>query len=223
MSPPSRCRPSSVLCCATRGGGFICGGVSSDSPPCRLPWQLHRLLVGHSGPSQVWLSDRQHCLGHARHCCGWCWHSLGQSAWVGHPRNPLYCAPQSSTPPNPREVRWGCGSSSCWGLRRWQPPFRVVYGREAWWGVVGTRSSLLQPYQEWSCLLRRQSLHTLVTLLLPGSMMEGRLPSRYTWSPSGSRSGSTPTRLPSRAGRVELRPQDSLRCPGWAVVPSVQR
>ena len=54
-------------------------------------------------------------------------------------------------------------------------------------------------------------------------MMEGRLPCRYTWSPGGSRSGNTPTRLTSRASQVGLQPQDSLHCPGWAAAPSVQR
>ena len=33
VSPPSHCRPSAVLCCATHGGGFICGGVSNDPSP----------------------------------------------------------------------------------------------------------------------------------------------------------------------------------------------
>ena len=33
VSPPSCYRPSMVLHCATHGGGFICGGVSNDSPP----------------------------------------------------------------------------------------------------------------------------------------------------------------------------------------------
>ena len=87
-------------------------------------------------------------------------------------------------------------------------------------GVVGT---LLQAYQEWSGHLRRQLLHTPATPLLPGSMTEGRLPCKYTRSPSGSRSGNTPTRLPSQAGRVGLWPQDSLCCPGWVVAPSVLR
>ena len=134
VSPPSHCRPSMVLHCTTHGGGFISEGVSNDSPPHGPLWRLHRLLVGHSGLPRVWLLDRWHCLGHARHHCGWCCHLLGQSTWVGHPHNPLCCAPQSSAPPDPREVRRGCGSSSCQGLRRQQPPFRVVYGREAWWG-----------------------------------------------------------------------------------------
>ena len=93
-----------------------------------------------------------------------------------------------------------------------------------WEGVlVGAVDTLLQAYQEQSGLLRRQSLHALVTPLLPGSMMEGRLPCKYTRSPSGSKSGNTPIRLPFQASRVGLRPQDSLRCPGWAAVPSVQR
>ena len=69
VSPPSCCRPSVVLCCTTDRGGFICGGVSNDSPSCGPFWQLHRLLVGCSGPLQVWLLDR-HCLGHTRHHCG---------------------------------------------------------------------------------------------------------------------------------------------------------
>ena len=90
-------------------------------------------------------------------------------------------------------------------------------------GLVGVVGTLLQAYQERSGLLRSQSLHTLVTPLLPGSMMEGRLPCKYTGSPSGSRSGNTPTRLPSRASRVGLRLQDLLHCPGWVAVPSVQR
>ena len=64
-------------------------------------------------------------------------------------------------------------------------------------GLVGAVGILLQVYQEWSGLLRRQWLHIPMTPLLPGSMMEGRLPYKYTKSPSGSRSGNTPTRLPS--------------------------
>ena len=126
MSPPSCCRPSTVLHCATHGGGFICGGVSNDSPPHGPFWWLHRLLVGCSGPLRAWLSDRWRCLGCTWHHCGWCWHLLGQSAGVGCPCDPLCCAPQSSTPPDPREIWWGCGSSSCQGLRRQQPPFGEV-------------------------------------------------------------------------------------------------
>ena len=38
-------------------------------------------------------------------------------------------------------------------------------------GLVGVVGTLLQAYQERSGLLRSQSLHTLVTPLLPGSMM----------------------------------------------------
>ena len=63
-------------------------------------------------------------------------------------------------------------------------------------GLVGVVGTLLQVYQEWSGLLRRQSLHTPATPLLPGTMTEGRLPCKYTGSPSGSKSGNTPTRLP---------------------------
>ena len=64
-------------------------------------------------------------------------------------------------------------------------------------GVVGTQTSLLQGYQEQSCLLRRQSLCTQVTPLLPGSMTEGRLPCKRTWSLGGSRSGNIPIQLSS--------------------------
>ena len=90
-------------------------------------------------------------------------------------------------------------------------------------GVVGTWTSLLQAYQKWLCLLWRQSLHTQATPLLPSSMTEGRLPCKYTWSPSGSRSGNTPIRLSSRAGRVEPQLRGSLCCPGWVAAPTVQR
>ena len=90
-------------------------------------------------------------------------------------------------------------------------------------GLVGVVGTLLQAYQERSGLLRRQSLCTPVTPLLPGSMTEGRLPGKHTGSPSGSRRGNTPTQLPSPAGRVELWQQDSLCCPGWVAAPSVQR
>ena len=69
MSPPSCCRPSMVLHCATPGGSFTCRGVSNDSPPRGPFWQLHHLLVGCSRPLWVWLSDRHH-LGCARHCRG---------------------------------------------------------------------------------------------------------------------------------------------------------
>ena len=52
---------------------------------------------------------------------------------------------------------------------------------------------------EWSCLLRRQSLCTQVTPILPGSMMEGvpesRLPCRHTWSLGVNRSGNIPIQL----------------------------
>ena len=92
MSPPSHCRPSAVLHCATHRGGFICGGVSNNSLPHGPFWQLHHLLVGCSRLLRAWLSDRHH-LGHTRHCCGWRWHSLGQSTWVGHSRDHLCCAP----------------------------------------------------------------------------------------------------------------------------------
>ena len=132
-SPPSLCRPSGVLRGATHGGGFICGGAGSDSHFHGPFWRWHCLLVGHSRLSRVGLSDRLCCLGHAQHCRGWRWHSLDQSTWAGHPCNPLGCAPQPSAPPDPREGQWDCGSSSCQGLRRWQPPFGVVYGRESWW------------------------------------------------------------------------------------------
>ena len=92
VSPPSCCRPSAVLHCATHGGSFTCGGVSNNSPPRRPLWRLHRLLVGCSRPLRVWLSDRHH-LGCTQHRRGWCWHSLGQSAWVGGSRNPLRGTP----------------------------------------------------------------------------------------------------------------------------------
>ena len=82
MPLPSHCRPSVVLRCATRGGGFICGGVSNGSPPCRSFWRLHHLLVWCGRLLWAWLSDRHH-LGHTRHHRGQRWHSLGQSAWAG--------------------------------------------------------------------------------------------------------------------------------------------
>ena len=215
-SPPSRAG-SSVVWYITHWGGFISGGVSSDSPPCKLLWQLYRLLVGCGRTCWAWLLERQCCLGCARHRCGWRWHSVGQSIWTGHPCDPLHCAPQIDGPPDPREVWWGWGSSGCWGLRRRQSPFGEVVG------AVGTQTFLLQAYQEQSCLLRRQSLHPQVTPLLPGSTMEGRLPCKHTWSPSGSRSGNTSIQLSSRAGRVEPQLRDSLRCPGWVAAPSGRR
>ena len=84
MSPPSHCRPPTVLGCATHGGSFTCGGISNNSPPHRPLWQLYRLLVGCGRARQAWLSDRCH-LGCTRHHRGWCWHSLGQSAGWGAP------------------------------------------------------------------------------------------------------------------------------------------
>ena len=93
LSPPSHCRPSSVLHCTTHGGGFVCRGVSNDSPPHRPLWQLQHLLVGCSRPLWAWLSDRRHHLGCTRHHRGWCWHLLGQSTWVGCSHDPLHCAP----------------------------------------------------------------------------------------------------------------------------------
>ena len=92
MSLPLHCRPSVVLCCATHGGGFICGGVSNGSLPCGSCWWLHHLLVWHGRQLQVWLSDRHH-LGCTRHCRGQRWHSLGQSTWAGWPCDPLCHAP----------------------------------------------------------------------------------------------------------------------------------
>ena len=66
-SPPSCARSSKVLCThATHGGGFICGGISSDSPPHGLLWQLYRLLIW-CGRLLWWrLAKRQHRLGCAR-------------------------------------------------------------------------------------------------------------------------------------------------------------
>ena len=93
VSPPSHCRPSAVLCCATHRGGFISGGVSNDSPPHRPLWELHHLLVGCSGPLRAWLSDRRRHLGCARHRRGRRWHSLGQSARAGCSHDPPCCAP----------------------------------------------------------------------------------------------------------------------------------
>ena len=107
---PSRAGSSAILCVTYRGS-FIDGGVSSDSPPHRLLWQLYCLLVGHGWPHQVWLSERWCHLGHTRRRCRQCRHSLGQSTWMGCPCNPLCCAPQIDGPPNPQEVWWGCGSS----------------------------------------------------------------------------------------------------------------
>ena len=92
VSPPSCCRPSVVLHCATHMGDITCGGVSKDSPSHGPFWRLHCLLVGCSRPLQVWLSDR-HCLGHTQHHCGWHWHLLGQSTWARHSCDPLRCAP----------------------------------------------------------------------------------------------------------------------------------
>ena len=92
MSLPSHCRPCMVLHCATHGSGFTCGGVSNDSPPHGSFWRLHCLLVGCSRLLWVWLSDRHH-QGHARRHCGWHWHSLDQSTWVGCSHDPLHCAP----------------------------------------------------------------------------------------------------------------------------------
>ena len=59
--------------------------------------------------------------------------------------------------------------------------------------------------------------------LLPGSTMEGRLPCKHTWSPSGSRSGNTPIQLSSQADRVEPQLGGSHHCPGWVVAPLGQR
>ena len=82
----SLCRPSVVLCGTRFRGPF---------------WWWHHLLVGRSGPSWAWLSDRLPCLGHAWHHCGWCWHSLGQPAWVGCPCNPLHCGHNPAPLPTP--------------------------------------------------------------------------------------------------------------------------
>ena len=84
VSLPPHCRPFMVLHCATHGGGFICGGVSSDSPPhswYQPLWWLHHLLIGHGSLLQAWLSDR-HRLECTRCHCGQCWHLLGQSTWA---------------------------------------------------------------------------------------------------------------------------------------------
>ena len=78
MSLPSHCRPSAVLCCATHGVSFTCGGVRNDSPPHGPLQRLHCLLVGCGWAHRVWLSDRHH-LGCARHrggSAGICWASL---------------------------------------------------------------------------------------------------------------------------------------------------
>ena len=68
ISMPSRAGSSAILCVTYRGS-FIDGGVSSNSPPHRLLWQLYCLLVGHGWPHQVWLSERWCHLGHTQHRC----------------------------------------------------------------------------------------------------------------------------------------------------------
>ena len=67
-SSPSRAGSSVVLCAhITHRGGFICGGISSDSPPCRLLWQLYHLLI-RCGWSPWWqLAKRWY-----RFWCAWC-------------------------------------------------------------------------------------------------------------------------------------------------------
>ena len=66
-SPSSHARSSVVLCtCATHGGSFICGGISSDSPPHGLLWQLYRLLIRCGRPPWWRLAKRWHRLG-----CAW--------------------------------------------------------------------------------------------------------------------------------------------------------
>ena len=66
-SLPSCARSSMILCtCAAHRGGFICGGISSDSPPHWLLWWLYRLLIWHGQPPWSWLMERQCHLGCAR-------------------------------------------------------------------------------------------------------------------------------------------------------------
>ena len=221
MSPPSLCWPSAVRHCATHWGSFTCGGVSNDSPPhswYQPLWRLHHLLVGCGRPLWAWLSDRCH-LGRTQQ--SWAVLAFAGPVCLGG------AIPQSSSPfpviqhsslPQRGEV-------GPWLLRLSGPREAAASICCSLWEavLVGAVDTLLQVYRQWSGLLRRQSLRVPVTPLLPGSMTEGRLPCKYTGSPSGSKSGNTPTRLPFRASRVGLWPRDSLRCPGWAAVPSVQR
>ena len=59
-SPPSCARSSMVLWIGTtRGGGLICGSISSDSPPHWLLWRLYRLLIWHGWLPWWWLVKRQ--------------------------------------------------------------------------------------------------------------------------------------------------------------------
>ena len=64
-SPPSCARSSTVLWIgATRGGGLVCGGIRSGSPPCGLLWQLYRLLIWHGRLPWWQLVKRWHHLEH---------------------------------------------------------------------------------------------------------------------------------------------------------------
>ena len=201
MSPLSRCRPFAVLCCATHGGGFICGGVSNSSLPRRSFWRLHHLLVWRGRLLRVWLSDR-HRLG-MRTVLSWVALAFAGPVHLGGVtlRSSLPCPViQHSSLPQQGEVDpW-----LIWLPRPQEAAASICCS--LWEGVlVGAVDTPLQAYQEWSSLLRRQSLRAPMTPLLPGSMTEGRLPCKYTGSSRGSKSGNTPTQLHFQASRVGLQ------------------
>ena len=101
--------PTTISVLTACGQKFIGGGVKGDSPPLRLTWQLHCLLVWGGWPTPrgwEWLVQ------------GWC-HLMSLQQWglqwwglwhlsLQHLSLPFYSGSHLGGPPHGRLVSWGC-------------------------------------------------------------------------------------------------------------------
>ena len=129
ISASSSLPPATIGILTTCGCKFIGGGVEGDSPPLRLTWQLHRLLIW-----GCWLTPG-----------GWEWLAQGwrhlRSLWQWglwclspqHLSLPFYSGSHLGGPPHRRPVSQGCQQP--WGQRglltRYAPNGEIWRG-EAW-------------------------------------------------------------------------------------------
>ena len=87
---------------------FVSGGVKGDSPPLRLTWRLHHLLVWGCWPTPKgweWLAQRWCHLRSLWHWSLRCW-----SLWCHSPQRlslPVYSGSQLGGPPHRRLVSQG--------------------------------------------------------------------------------------------------------------------
>ena len=96
--------PASIGILTTHGWKFISGGVEGDSPPLRLTWPLHHLLVWGCWPTPggwEWLVQGWR---HLRSLQWWCLQHLSPQ----HLSLPFYSSSHLGGPPHGRPVSQEC-------------------------------------------------------------------------------------------------------------------